>query len=341
MTKKRNLQLDVLKGIGILLVIIGHISSNGILNRWIYSFHMPLFFFISGVVYYLSNQVDVKTFFKKKFRGLIVPYLIFAIITFIYWGAIERYLRDSREISVGNQFLEIFISQGGDESHEYNVVLWFLPCLFMMEIIFDWLCKKFKTNKGLIISIVLFAVVGYVISKFCSIRLPWSLDTMCVAIPFYATGFFVAPHLDKLNVHTIKYKWIYSLSLTILSGIISMTYGGSNLNNNYYANYLLFYVVGGIGILFMIVISNIIGERKSLLFLGTNTLIIMGIHEPLKRIMIIVVSKLSRIPVDILRSNVVTILLVTVILIAIMYPAIIIINRYFPFMLGRRRKLIK
>ncbi len=337
MKNSRNLQLDVLKGIGILLVIIGHISGNGILNKWIYSFHMPLFFFISGVIYYLSNKVDVKSFITKKFHGLIVPYLIFAIITFIYWVVIERYLRDSGGISVGHQFLEIFISQGGDESHEYNVVLWFLPCLFMMEIIFDWLCKRFKTNKGLAVSVVLFALAGYSISKFCSVRLPWSLDTMCVAIPFYAMGFIVAPYLNKLNIHTTKYKWIYMISLAILSGIISVMYGGSNLNNNYYSNLLLFYVVGVIGILFMIVISNVIGERRFLLFLGTNTLIIMCIHEPLKRIMLIVVSKLLRVPLDILRDNIVTILLVTIILIVVMYPAIIIINRYFPYMLGRKK----
>lgn len=340
MIKQRKAQLDILKGIGILMVLIGHISRNGILNNWIYSFHMPLFFFISGMLYYLSNKIDSKSFFLKKIRGLIVPYLVFAFITFIYWGVIERHLRGAGGVSVGYQFLEIFISQGGDKSHEYNVVLWFLPCLFMMEIIFDWVYKKFKQNKRILISMILFSIIGYVLSKFCHFRLPFSLDTLCVAIPFYGIGFFVAPNLDKINTNINRYKWGYGLVLTIVSGIIAITYGGSNLNNNTYSNYILFYFVGVIGILFMIVISNLIGERKSLLFLGKNTLILMCIHEPLKRIILIIISKLSGIPVEVLRSNLITILIVTIILIGVMYPAIIIINRYLPFMLGKRKREI-
>lgn len=162
---------------------------------------------------------------------------------------------------------------------------------------------------------------------------------MCVAIPFYAIGFFIDPYLDKINSNIIRHKWGYAAILTIISGIIAVTYGESNLNNNTYSNYILFYFVGIIGILFMIVLSNLVGERKSILFLGTNTLILMCIHEPLKRILLIIVSKLSRIPVDVLRSNMITILIVTIILVGVMYPAIITINRYFPFMLGRRKSV--
>lgn len=55
MRKIRNNQLDILKGIGILIVIIGHVSRNGILNNWIYSFHMPLFF--SYQEYCITYQV--------------------------------------------------------------------------------------------------------------------------------------------------------------------------------------------------------------------------------------------------------------------------------------------
>lgn len=206
-----------------------------------------------------------------------------------------------------------------------------------MEIIFDWIYKKFKQNKSIVISMIPFSVIGYLLSKFCPFRLPFSLDTMCVAIPFYGIGFFTASNLDKINTNINKYKWGYGLVLAIVSGIIAITYGGCNLNNNTYSNYILFYLFGTIGILFMMVISNIIGARKSLLFLGTNTLIIMCIHEPLKRIMLIIISKLVGLPVEVLRSNLIMTLLVAIILIVVMYPAIIIINRYFPFMLGKKR----
>ena len=51
MEKERLSWLDVLKGIGIILVVMGHIYSNSIIFNWLYSFHMPLFFFAAGCVY--------------------------------------------------------------------------------------------------------------------------------------------------------------------------------------------------------------------------------------------------------------------------------------------------
>lgn len=40
--------IDVLKGIGIILVVIGHVNTKGFLVQWLYTFHMPLFFALSG-----------------------------------------------------------------------------------------------------------------------------------------------------------------------------------------------------------------------------------------------------------------------------------------------------
>lgn len=66
MSSTRNYQLDIMKGIGILFVIWGHISENTSLNNWIYSFHMPLFFFISGVICYMTIEFNSITYMKKR-----------------------------------------------------------------------------------------------------------------------------------------------------------------------------------------------------------------------------------------------------------------------------------
>lgn len=55
MEKERLSWLDVLKGIGIILVVMGHIYSNSIIFNWLYSFHMPLFF-LQQVVYIKIGQ---------------------------------------------------------------------------------------------------------------------------------------------------------------------------------------------------------------------------------------------------------------------------------------------
>ena len=68
---KRNSDLDILKGIGIVLVILGHQYLP--IGHFIYSFHMPLFFLISGYLYY---KKEIKESLVKDFRRLIIPYFI-------------------------------------------------------------------------------------------------------------------------------------------------------------------------------------------------------------------------------------------------------------------------
>lgn len=69
---KRDNTFDIIKGIGILLVIIGHLAHGyGVLIPIIYTFHMPLFFIVSGYFYKEKGVIEL---LKRDFRLLIVPY---------------------------------------------------------------------------------------------------------------------------------------------------------------------------------------------------------------------------------------------------------------------------
>lgn len=71
---KRIQFVDMAKGLTILLVIVGHIDTVSVLKVSIYSFHMPLFFILSG--YFIKTSESISESFRKMFRALIVPYLI-------------------------------------------------------------------------------------------------------------------------------------------------------------------------------------------------------------------------------------------------------------------------
>ena len=146
---KRNDTLDNLKGIGILLVVFGHTLSKNILVNIIYYFHMPLFFFLSGMALYysLNKNSNFKNFFTKKIRSIIIPYIIFSIISITYWILIERKIRGQLNISIMQNFLNIFIARANPTLYSYNIAMWFLPCLFTSEIIF-FIVTKLK-NKSL------------------------------------------------------------------------------------------------------------------------------------------------------------------------------------------------
>ena len=71
--EKRLDWVDALKGFGIFCVTFGHLGTNIYLEKHIYSFHMFLFFFISGYLFNYTNDIDVKEYIKKKCKSLFYP----------------------------------------------------------------------------------------------------------------------------------------------------------------------------------------------------------------------------------------------------------------------------
>ena len=79
--------IDCVKGLGILLVYIGHCYIPTV-NDFIYSFHMPLFFIVSGFLWDNSKyqQMSIRDFAEKKFKAYIIPYFKMSFICFVIWG---------------------------------------------------------------------------------------------------------------------------------------------------------------------------------------------------------------------------------------------------------------
>jgi fucose 4-O-acetylase-like acetyltransferase len=78
----RTLWIDFAKVIGIWLVIFGHMKLLVSLINIIYSFHMPLFFFISG---YLEKNRNIKENFINSVKNLIVPYVLLYVLDYLWW----------------------------------------------------------------------------------------------------------------------------------------------------------------------------------------------------------------------------------------------------------------
>ncbi len=70
---KRLRYVDIAKGIAIICIILGHLGNVNI-NRFIFTFHVPIFFLITG--YFINKKRSIKEFVYVKFRALIVPYIV-------------------------------------------------------------------------------------------------------------------------------------------------------------------------------------------------------------------------------------------------------------------------
>ena len=79
--------IDAAKGIGIIAVVVGHVvEPTGYLARTLYSFHMPLFFVISGYLFnFEKNDADLPKTIKTKFHHLMIPYFVCGVSVFSIW----------------------------------------------------------------------------------------------------------------------------------------------------------------------------------------------------------------------------------------------------------------
>lgn len=148
--KDRIFWVDLLKALGILLVIMGHVLKNPYspISHFIYAFHMPLFFALSGIFYNYDKCQSLSGLIKKRWQSLLKPYLFFYIVTFLYWALIERTLRAASGGVEADWYLPLLglLWQGMDWNlFAHNNPFWFIPCLMTVTII----CECLQLRHGI------------------------------------------------------------------------------------------------------------------------------------------------------------------------------------------------
>lgn len=144
MGAKRDITFDLMKGIAILAMLCGHCIIPNVMHSFIYIWHMPLFFVVSGYFYHPKSRTKC---LKSSSFGLLVPYFITCGVA----------LGVSLVLSMDNS-QKIFFGTLGVSSEWFgsnamvgyggNGPLWFLMALFWCRIIYDAL-RRIITNKWL------------------------------------------------------------------------------------------------------------------------------------------------------------------------------------------------
>ena len=311
--------IDYSKGIAIFFVIFGHVyCGHNIITTWICSFHVPLFFIISGFLLKLNKNKNIKSVILKKFKSLMVPYILFSIINILGYYLINGLpyigLRE-------NIFNTITLFGVG--------ALWFLPALFISETLFLFEKNNISKNKYkalFYITIVFIIAIFIFVSKgnYNSVigKLTIVLVRSMVALFFINIGYYLYKVINKIN-----FKIYQILILAAISIILSTLNGYVDLWGVQFNNLPLYVFNSIIGSLLIIAITKKINHSKVLKFLGQNTLIIMATHQLILQ--------------AILKSSLIKYLnniMIIFIILLLEYPLIKIINKYLPFMLGKKRE---
>lgn len=143
--------IDGLKGIGILFMVLGHMHFGKMFNHYVYTFHMPLFFLISGYLY-KKPELLMKAVGRKA-KSLLIPYFSFGIGYWILWFVLH-----GRETETP---LEPFwaLLFNGINGLVYESALWFLPTLFMVYLLFSVIDRRivntaYKTGLVILLTLV-------------------------------------------------------------------------------------------------------------------------------------------------------------------------------------------
>lgn len=303
---KRLDYIDIAKSLGMLTIIWGHIIHYGWPNQIVYAFHIPLFFFLSGMVFKAEKYPTVWDLIKKRTKTLLLPYLIFSLITWALWVAMRVLANDSTNYWF--PLLQTFIAQGSGGYLRHNLPLWFVSCLFAVEILYYWINKLPKLCS--VLACIILSVFGCYMSAQGIAEwnsLPWSFDGTLICLLFYASGHWLIemfPHNELQSiVNSKKVLCVGGIILLMVLLYFSSVYNGyvtigSNKIGN---NIALFYLNSYVGIFIMIVFCICLGNTKFntnggimlsyLKWFGQNSFYAMATHFPIKEALGRIVNK--------------------------------------------------
>lgn len=320
--KHRRLEwIDWMKAIGIYLIVLGHFYSVG--EKFVYVFHVPLFFVISGFL--CKRENDSRQFWKKLWFNLAVPMLFMSVLNFLYYCILKLSYGTFSPMYI-YWFLRniLFGMVSGFDS------MWFVYTLIVLKIIYHY-SPSYKFFYALTI-LMLSLVYLYNHNDFSHLPFfmnePNAVVDVCVAYPFFAFGILFRQYKEVLDKWSNKVMFALLLigSLFIVSACRYNNFG-IGLHSCYYGNSIVLFLLGAIsGSMMIFAASKLLGHApKIVVFVSQGTIIILGFHK--------LFINLIRVFFPTSYFDIVFALLI----IFLFVPIILWIEKFFPLLAGKYR----
>lgn len=252
---------DILKGFGILLMIVAHTFGPGnMLWNFIYAFHIPLFFIVTG---YFYKEHPIQQLLTKNIKQLLVPYIVMCFTVIIL-----TQIRQPHPIKT--DISSIFIGMGPG---------WFLLALFLVRIFFYYILYAFK-NGYLAISFLISTSTS-IISYYYSMPSFLSFFPSLLSLFFVAIGYYIRVH--SLLYYNYRYPFIF-LILGILCWLFTSYYGQVEMSQCVFKFSIIDFCgsLGGTYIFYKL--SQLIDKKQSLfrnilLYTGRYSIVILFFHS--------------------------------------------------------------
>lgn len=292
MNKDKNNFLSTAKGIGIVLMVIGHCGVPWDIDKFIYQFHMPLFFICSG--YFINSIEDKKSLlnvYRKKFKGLYLKFIFWSLIFLslhnlfidlnIYNDAIStwaEYPYSAQQFI--NKAVKIIFTMNGHEQLVRS--FWFFKQLFLASIFVStllFIINKVTNYKHIHLILFIGLLIMTIISKYYNWAIPaiWDISLVFMSSTFYLSGYIFRKYniLSKLSnsTYSILFFTFLVIGVYVLPWINMLEY-------TYQTTIPLFFVAISGTILTLNIAQKLetYKTRHIFYYLGQNTMVIFALH---------------------------------------------------------------
>lgn len=261
MEKMRNATFDMLKGIGILLVIIGHTFMKEI-GPYIQAFHMPLFFIVAG---YFFKYKPLRIQLVRDFRRLIVPYFFVVITTMLI--AFAKDFKATGEINLHLGTL-----------YECGTPAWFLLALYGTKQIFN-LLFQFSKQYYLLYAFLL-SSIPCLMAHYIEIDPMLAVGSSICGVFFYAVGHYV--NVNQILIKLEPYK-AFIVVIAILLWLNTSIFGAVDMHYCIFKLWIIDFLGACAGVYLCYALCNYIENRtvraKNLLTtIGYYSFVIYSFH---------------------------------------------------------------
>lgn len=328
---KRIVWVDYAKVLCIFFVTLVHTPIYRPVYDVLCAFIIPMFFFLSGYFFSYDRYPDYWVFIKRRVRQLLVPYFSLATIAYVFWFFVGRHYGNDAELDISWYSPLVATIMGWGKEMVQSVPLWFVMALFTLEIIF-WPIGRYVKNSYILL--LIFVALGYVEVYYVDVKLPFYINHALVGLIFYFIG---------MLFHRIDYKRLYSYILLPVGAIALWIAVSYNEHVTFliekFGNYWYFLLGGLGGIAIMIAICNILadvtGDLAFVRYIGKNTIVICGLHLVMFTLIKGIMVYILNIPLTVLDNFVVPCLIMGAVSIVFCLPVIYVLEKYFPYLLGR------
>lgn len=294
--KRRLLYVDVAKGIGILLVVVGHnaiCEPDSTVTAFIYSFHMPLFYFLAGLFHNRANNLFIHA--TNKARSLLLPCFLAFLVWVTYQGIAHDSFSKLEELCLDTLY--------GTGQTMFWGQLWFLTSLFLTTCVCHLILQTpVLRQKGIRLALALALIpIGIALVKWApSLHvinigekwylvviegMPWNVDILPITAAFYLFGTAFPKSRFENQAWTTKQLLLGAIVVFLFVGLGAfLMKWGMDLNKRQYDHWAGSTLLATCGIGGVLLLSRAFAKStlkwlsQALSFVGKRSLIILVLH---------------------------------------------------------------